>query len=102
MPGGTYNPANGVGGYGSPLGVNRNPYEGGSINGPYPGAGGLFPGLGGGFPSAYADDSGKSVLLPLAGAALLGESRLAGISNQEDSRGKSNIHYALQASPHML
>lgn len=55
---------NAYGGYG-----NRNPYETGQMNGPYPGAGGL--GFGGGL---FGQDlEGKSsLILPLAGAALLG------------------------------
>lgn len=70
MPGGVYNPpaVNGLGNNygnsygGSPSYGNRYPYEGGSMNGPFPGAG-LFP----------QDLEGKkSLLLPLAGAALLG------------------------------
>lgn len=69
MPGGVYNPTSGYGsGYGNSLGGygNRNPYEGGSINGPYPGSG-----FGGGmFPQDF--EGKKSLILPLAGAALLG------------------------------
>ena len=76
MPGGVYNPASGIGnalggGYG-----NRYPYEGGSVNGPYPGAG---AGIGGGFGAGLfpPDIEGKtSVILPLAGAALLGKEKI--------------------------
>lgn len=74
MPGGVYNPptVNGLGSnYGNSYGGasygNRYPYEGGSINGPFPGAG-MFPG-------AQDLEGKKSLLLPLAGAALLGLTR---------------------------
>lgn len=73
IPGGVYNPSSGFGsGYGNSLGGygNRNPYEGGSMNGPYPGAG-----LGGNFGAGMFPqdlESKKSLILPLAGAALLG------------------------------
>lgn len=76
MPGGTYNPSTGLGGtYGNNGGTFGNsygsrPYEGGSYNGPYAGPGGM-PGMGGMFPQDF--DSKKSLILPLAGAALLGK-----------------------------
>lgn len=79
VPGGTYNNMNGLNGINAINGVGsnygggaygpygetpygqRNPY--GQVNGPYPGAPGLFP----------PDLEGKkSLILPLAGAALLG------------------------------
>lgn len=72
MPGGTYNPQaglglglgnNNAGGYGG-----RYPYEGGSMNGPYP-----TPATGFGAGIFPPDLEGKtSLILPLAGAALLG------------------------------
>lgn len=67
MPGGVYNPpVNGLGSvYGNSYGGsygNRYPYEGGSMNGPLPGAG-MF---------SQDFEGKKSLLLPLAGAALLG------------------------------
>lgn len=73
MPGGTYNPSGGNYGnnYGNSIGSygNRNPYEGGSINGPYQG-----PGVGMGMGMFPQDLEGKtSLILPLAGAALLGK-----------------------------
>ena len=67
MPGGVYNPQGGIN-YGNTYG-NRYPYQGGSINGPY------YPGMGGAGASGIfpPDLEGKSsLLLPLAGAALLG------------------------------
>lgn len=83
MPGGTYNPSTGNSygnSYGGGLYGNRNPYETGQVNGPYPGSGfggmgGGFGGIGGGFggmglPNDY--EGKKSLILPLAGAALLG------------------------------
>lgn len=76
MPGGVYNPGmpNSYGmsnSYGGSFGGYGNrPYEGGSINGPYPGAPGA--GVAGLF---NQDMDGKSsLILPLAGAALLGSS----------------------------
>lgn len=60
MPGGVYNP--GGNSYG-----NRYPYQGGSVNGPYPG---VFGGHGLLPPDL---ESKSSLLLPLAGAALLGK-----------------------------
>lgn len=84
MPGGVYNGAS-AGGYGSygnsygggtygnnrPYDVNR-PYDG-QVNGPYPGqTGPMMPGIFGG-----GDFEGKSsLILPLAGAALLGNFRV--------------------------
>lgn len=96
MPGGVYNPSSGSGlgvnygnygnSYGSSYGGgsygggsyggNRNPYPlgGGSINGPYPGTGMGMGGLHGGLQGLFPQDlEGKSsLILPIAGAALLG------------------------------
>lgn len=65
MAGGVYNPA-GVNTYGNNYG-NRYPYQGGPVSGPYPGVGVGGPGI------FSPDLEGKSsLLLPIAGAALLG------------------------------
>lgn len=74
MPGGTYNPSSGFGNnYG-----NRNPYEGGQVNGPYPGSGiaGAFGGMGNGMGFPPDLEGKSSLILPLAGAALLGWANL--------------------------
>lgn len=108
MPGGVYNPSSGYGGlgglgntggvYGGSYG-NRNPYEGGSINGPYPGAGGMFPGGPGGLNGLFAggDPDGKtSIILPLAGAALLGNTFEISIQS------RLNFNFYPQALLHTL
>lgn len=97
VPGGVYNPGTGWGNtYGSGVGSygNRYPNGGGSVNGPFPGAG-IFP----------QDPDGKSsLLLPLAGAALLGnflcQFFLASVSSHLHLAGIAT--YALVANPGMM
>lgn len=102
--GNNYGGGSGLGGYGG-----RYPQEGGSINGPYPGPGGLQGGMPGGpmqglFPP---DLEGKtSLILPLAGAALLGSLKpTTGNSNQIIKNrffySPGIAAYALVASPAM-
>lgn len=70
MPGGVYNPPGGNN-YGNSYG-SRYPYQGGPVNGPYPGMSGIggIGGLGGILPQDL--EAKTSLLLPIAGAALLG------------------------------
>lgn len=70
MPGGVYNPNYGSNPtYGTSYG-NRYPYQGGPVNAPYPGLGGLG-GLGSGLLPPELEAK-TSLILPVAGAALLG------------------------------